>query len=177
MRTCLEVRDITKSFPGVIANDHVNFSVSDGEIHAILGENGAGKSTLMKIIYGLYKPDSGSIKLYDQELNFTSPRQAIQAGIGMVHQHFMLIPALTVAENIVLGGEPGNIRYRRRENIEMVRDLAKQYHMDIDPSAKVGDLTVGLQQRVEILKVFIARLSFLFWMNRQLCSHLKKLKN
>ncbi|MDQ7096019.1 ABC transporter ATP-binding protein [Desulfosporosinus sp. PR] len=154
MRTCLEVRDITKTFPGVVANDHVNFTVREGEIHAILGENGAGKSTLMKIIYGLYKPDSGSIKLYDQELNFTSPRQAIQAGIGMVHQHFMLIPALTVAENVVLGGEPGKIHYRRRENIEMVRQLAKQYHLDIDPSAKVGDLSVGLQQRVEILKVF-----------------------
>ncbi|WP_407308661.1 ABC transporter ATP-binding protein [Desulfosporosinus sp. SB140] len=161
MRTCLEVRDITKSFPGVIANDHVNFSVRDGEIHAILGENGAGKSTLMKIIYGLYKPDSGSIKLYDQELNFTSPRQAIQSGIGMVHQHFMLIPALTVAENVVLGGEPGKIHYRRHENIEMVRQLAKQYHMDIDPSAKVEDLSVGLQQRVEILKVFYRKAKLL----------------
>ena len=109
MRTCLEVRDVTKSFPGVLANDHVNFDVREGEIHAILGENGAGKSTLVKIIYGLYKPDSGSIRFYDQELNFASPRQAIQAGIGMVHQHFMLIPALTVAENVVLGGEPGRI--------------------------------------------------------------------
>jgi general nucleoside transport system ATP-binding protein len=161
MRTCLEVQDITKSFPGVIANDHVNFSVLDGEIHAILGENGAGKSTLMKIIYGLYKPDSGSIKLYDRELNFSSPRQAIQSGIGMVHQHFMLIPALTVAENVVLGGEPGKIHYRRQENIEMVRQLAKQYHLEIDPSARVEDLTVGLQQRVEILKVFYRKAKLL----------------
>lgn len=154
MRTCLEVRDITKSFPGVLANDKVNFDVRDGEVHAILGENGAGKSTLMKIIYGLYKPDSGNIRMYDKELRFDSPRQAIQAGIGMVHQHFMLIPALTVAENIVLGGEPGKVRYRRRENEEMVRELSKKYHLEIDPSAKVGDLSVGLQQRVEILKVF-----------------------
>ncbi|GAB6156294.1 ABC transporter ATP-binding protein [Desulfosporosinus burensis] len=154
MRTSLEVKEITKSFPGVLANDHVNLTVREGEIHAILGENGAGKSTLVKIIYGLYKPDSGSIRLNDQELNFASPRQAIEAGIGMVHQHFMLIPALTVAENVVLGREPGRIHYRRQENVEIVRQLAKQYHMDIDPNAKVGDLTVGLQQRVEILKVF-----------------------
>lgn len=161
MRTSLEVKEITKSFPGVLANDHVNLTVREGEIHAILGENGAGKSTLVKIIYGLYKPDSGSIRLYDQELNFASPRQAIEAGIGMVHQHFMLIPALTVAENVVLGGEPGRIHYRRKENIELVRQLAKQYHMDIDPDAKVGDLTVGLQQRVEILKVFYRKAKLL----------------
>lgn len=161
MRTSLEVREMTKSFPGVLANDHVNLTVREGEIHAILGENGAGKSTLVKIIYGLYKPDSGSIRLYDQELNFASPRQAIEAGIGMVHQHFMLIPALTVAENIVLGKEPGRIRYRRKENVEIVRQLAKQYHMDIDPDAKVGDLTVGLQQRVEILKVFYRKAKLL----------------
>ncbi|TGE32316.1 ABC transporter ATP-binding protein [Desulfosporosinus sp. Sb-LF] len=161
MRTCLEVRDITKSFPGVLANDQVNLDVREGEIHAILGENGAGKSTLMKVIYGLYRPDSGSIRLYDQELNFTSPRQAIQAGIGMVHQHFMLIPALTVAENIVLGGETGRIHYRRKKNEEIVYQLAKQYHMEIDPSAKVANLTVGLQQRVEILKVFYRKAKLL----------------
>jgi simple sugar transport system ATP-binding protein len=161
MRTCLAVKDVTKSFPGVIANNQVNFDVREGEIHAILGENGAGKSTLVKVIYGLYKPDSGSIRLYDRELNFASPRQAIQAGIGMVHQHFMLIPALTVAENVVLGGEPGRIHYRRQENIELVRRLAKQYHLEIDPSAKVADLTVGLQQRVEILKVFYRKAKLL----------------
>lgn len=161
MRTSLEVRDITKSFPGVIANDHVSLDVREGEIHAILGENGAGKSTLVKLIYGLYKPDSGSIRLDDLELRFASPRQAIQAGIGMVHQHFMLIPALTVAENIVLGREPGRLRYRRKENEEKIYQLAKQYNMDIDPSAKVADLTVGLQQRVEILKVFYRKAKLL----------------
>ncbi|HZK56447.1 MAG TPA: ABC transporter ATP-binding protein [Desulfosporosinus sp.] len=161
MRTCLEVKNVTKSFPGVIANNQVNLDVREGEIHAILGENGAGKSTLVKLIYGLYKPDSGSIRLYDEALNFSSPRQAIQAGIGMVHQHFMLIPALTVAENIVLGEEPGRLHYRRKENVEMVRQLAKQYHMEIDPTAKVGDLTVGLQQRVEILKVFYRKAKLL----------------
>ncbi len=154
MSVCLEIKNLTKRFPGVLANDRVNLELRDGEIHAILGENGAGKSTLVKMIYGLYQPDSGSISLHGQELHFSSPRQAIQAGIGMVHQHFMLIPALTVAENIVLGSEPGNIHYRRKENEEVIRQLSKQYHLEIDPSAKVGDLTVGLQQRVEILKVF-----------------------
>lgn len=154
MRTCLDIKGITKEFPGVLANDHVNLEVLEGEIHAILGENGAGKSTLMKMIYGLYKPDSGSIRLYDQEHHFTSPRQAIEEGIGMVHQHFMLIPELTVAENIVLGGEPGKVRYQRKENEALVRKLSERYHLDIDPSAKVKNLTVGLQQRVEILKVF-----------------------
>ena len=161
MRTCLEIDKISKSFPGVLANDQVSLELREGEIHAILGENGAGKSTLMKIIYGLYKPDAGQIRLYGQELHFSSPREAIRAGIGMVHQHFMLIPALTVAENIVLGGEPGTVRYRRRENEELVRELSRQYHLDIDPSAKVGDLSVGLQQRVEILKVFYRKAKLL----------------
>ena len=154
MHTCLEVRGITKKFPGVIANDQVNLNVCEGEIHAILGENGAGKSTLMKIIYGLYQPDAGNINLYGKNLHFTSPRQAIEAGIGMVHQHFMLIPELTVAENIVLGGEPGRLRYHRKDNEALVRELSEHYHLEIDPAAKVKDLSVGLQQRVEILKVF-----------------------
>lgn len=161
MRTCLEVNDIIKEFPGVLANDHVNLKVNDGEIHAILGENGAGKSTLMKMIYGLYKPDSGSIRLYGKELHFSSPRQAIEAGIGMVHQHFMLIPELTVAENIVLGREPGRVYYHRKENEEIVRELSKHYHLEIDPSVKVKDLSVGLQQRVEILKVFYRKAKLL----------------
>lgn len=154
MRTCLEINGLTKSFPGVLANDHVNLEIFEGEIHAVLGENGAGKSTLMKMIYGLYKPDAGIIRFFDQELHFTGPRQAIEAGIGMVHQHFMLIPELTVAENIVLGSETGKFHYRRKENEELVRKLSERYHLDIDPSVKVKDLTVGLQQRVEILKVF-----------------------
>ncbi|WP_434511629.1 ABC transporter ATP-binding protein [Desulfitobacterium sp. AusDCA] len=161
MRTCLEIKGVTKEFPGVLANDHVNLEVREGEIHAILGENGAGKSTLMKMIYGLYKPDSGSIRLYDRELHFSNPRQAIEAGIGMVHQHFMLIPELTVAENIVLGGEPGKIRYRRKENEALVHELSERYHLHIDSSAKVKDLTVGLQQRVEILKVFYRKAKLL----------------
>ncbi|QQE80127.1 ABC transporter ATP-binding protein [Alicyclobacillus sp. SO9] len=152
MNGFLEVRDVTKTFPGVVANDKVNLTLQSGEVHAILGENGAGKSTLMKLIYGLYQPDSGDIRLEGKSLDFQSPRDAIRAGIGMVHQHFMLIPALTVAENIVLGAEPGRIRYRRKQANQQVRALSEQYKLTVDPTAKVGHLSVGLQQRVEILK-------------------------
>src|SRR5207342_848828 len=102
----LEMRDIRKEFPGVVANDAVSFDVRRGEVHALLGENGAGKSTLMNILYGLYKPDGGEIRLNGKPVSFTSAREAIEAGIGMVHQHFMLIPVMTVAENVVLGTEP-----------------------------------------------------------------------
>ncbi len=152
MENFLEVIDLTKAFPGVLANDHVNLTVRSGEVHAILGENGAGKSTLMKLIYGLYQPDSGEIKLAGQTVSFRSPSDAIHSGIGMVHQHFMLIPALTVAENIVLGEEPGGIHYDRKAANEQVRKLSEQYRLTVDPAAKVKDLSVGLQQRVEILK-------------------------
>jgi len=150
----LEVKNVTKAFPGVIANDSVHLTVKSGEVHAILGENGAGKSTLMKLIYGLYQPDSGEIFLDGQRVKFNSPKDAIHAGIGMVHQHFMLIPAFTVAENVVLGEEPGGIRYRKKEAERKVKALSERYRLDIDPSAKVEQLSVGLQQRVEILKSF-----------------------
>lgn len=152
MENFLEVINLTKAFPGVLANDRVNLSVRAGEVHAILGENGAGKSTLMKLIYGLYQPDSGEIKLDGKPVSFRSPSDAIHAGIGMVHQHFMLIPAMTVAENIVLGAEPGGIRYDRKTAVERVRALSEKYRLTVDPTAKVKDLSVGLQQRVEILK-------------------------
>jgi general nucleoside transport system ATP-binding protein len=152
MNHFLEVVDLKKYFPGVRANDGVNLTLMPGEVHAILGENGAGKSTLMKLIYGLYQPDSGQILLQGRPVHFTSPRDAIHSGIGMVHQHFMLIPALSVAENIVLGDEPGGIRYRKREAVKRVRALSEKYKLTVDPTAKVGQLSVGLQQRVEILK-------------------------
>ncbi|WAH36695.1 ABC transporter ATP-binding protein [Alicyclobacillus dauci] len=154
MDNFLEVIDLKKWFPGVKANDGVNLSVKSGEVHAILGENGAGKSTLMKMIYGLLEPTSGEIRLAGEAVHFRSPREAIQAGIGMVHQHFMLIPALTVAENVVLGDEPGGVNYNRREAVRRVRELSERYGLAIDPTAKVSQLSVGLQQRVEILKAF-----------------------
>lgn len=152
MDNFLEVVNVTKRFPGVLANDRVNLQLRTGEVHAILGENGAGKSTLMKLIYGLYQPDEGEIRLEGKKTNFHSPRDAIRAGIGMVHQHFMLIPALTVAENITLGEEPGRINYNKKQAVENVKKISEQYGLAIDPTAKIEELSVGLQQRVEILK-------------------------
>jgi simple sugar transport system ATP-binding protein len=150
----LELRGIVKEFPGIVANDHVDFELARGEVHALLGENGAGKSTLMNILYGLYKADAGEIRLQGKRIEFTSAKDAIEAGIGMVHQHFMLIPVMTVAENIVLGVEP------RREGVFLdegaaerrVRDLAKTFKFAIDPHATIESITVGQQQRVEIMK-------------------------
>ena len=150
----LELRGITKRFPGVLANDHVDLDLRRGEVHALLGENGAGKSTLMNILYGLYRPDEGEILLHGEPADISSPHGAIAAGIGMVHQHFMLIPVMTVAENIVLASEP------RRNGVLLdtaaaegrVRELAEQFSFHIDPHARVRDITVGQQQRVEILK-------------------------
>src|SRR5579864_1825431 len=125
----IEMRDITKAWPGVVANDHVHLAVRKGEIHALVGENGAGKSTLMNILYGLIHPDSGEIYINGQPVHISGPRDAIQLGIGMVHQHFMLIPPLTVAENIVLGNEPGSVTtaYDTRKASEAVLNLSKQY--------------------------------------------------
>jgi ABC-type uncharacterized transport system ATPase subunit len=149
----LEMRDIRKEFPGVVANDEVSFDVRRGEVHALLGENGAGKSTLMNILYGLYKPDWGEIRLNGEPVSFSSAREAIQAGIGMVHQHFMLIPVMTVAENIVLGIEP-HVGLLLDENgaEQRVRELSEQFGLAVDPEALVSDITVGQEQRVEILK-------------------------
>ncbi|AAM23741.1 simple sugar transport system ATP-binding protein [Caldanaerobacter subterraneus subsp. tengcongensis MB4] len=161
MSAILEVRNITKRFPKVVANDNVNLTVERGEIHAILGENGAGKSTLMNIIYGLYKPDSGQLIFDGEELNLSGPHEAIEKGIGMVHQHFMLIPVFTVAENIVLGAEPKGITYDRKKANELIREISEKYHLEIDPDAKVKDLSVGLQQRVEILKAFYRKAKLL----------------
>ncbi len=151
----VEMRHITKRFGGLAANDAVDFSVRKGEIHALVGENGAGKSTLMNILYGFIHPDEGEIFIAGNQVRLDSPRTAIGLGIGMVHQHFMLIPPLTVLENIVLGQEPtraGNIL-----NVALAREtilrLSKAYHLAIDPAMKVSNLSVGLQQRVEILKI------------------------
>jgi general nucleoside transport system ATP-binding protein len=151
----LEMRGIRKEFPGVIANDEVSFDVRRGEVHALLGENGAGKSTLMNILYGLYRPDAGEIRLNGKSVAFASARDAIQAGIGMVHQHFMLIPVMTVAENIVLGTEPvrEGIFLDEAAADRRVSEMARTFRFEVDPDALVQDISVGQQQRVEIMKV------------------------
>ena len=150
----LELKGITKRFPGVLANDRVDFDLLPGEVHALLGENGAGKSTLMSILYGLYHPDEGQILLHGEQVRISSPRDAIDRGIGMVHQHFMLIPVMTVAENIVLGVEPRHdgllLDYEAAGR--RVRELSERYGLAVDPDARIDKITVGQQQRVEILK-------------------------
>ena len=153
-RPVLELRGITKQFPGVLANDHVDFDLRRGEVHALLGENGAGKSTLMNILYGLYQPDEGEILVKGEPVRFHSPKDAINRGIGMVHQHFMLIPVMTVAENIVLANEPTRAGVLLDTNAadRRVRELSRTFNFAIDPEARVEAITVGQQQRVEILK-------------------------
>ncbi|HWS79628.1 MAG TPA: ATP-binding cassette domain-containing protein, partial [Rubrobacter sp.] len=149
----LEMRNVTKAFGSVRANDDVSITLRRGEILGLLGENGAGKSTLMKILYGLYSPDSGSVFVDGEEARIRDPKDAVSHGIGMVHQHFTLIPPLTVAENIVLGAEP-----RKGTSLDLARaiedteELSERYGLRVDPRARVTDLSVGQQQRVEILK-------------------------
>jgi len=153
----LELRSVTKRFGALVANDRINLVVEPGEIHALLGENGAGKSTLMNVLYGLYQADEGQILLDGVEQNFKGPGDAMGAGIGMVHQHFMLIPVFTVAENVVLGNEPTkalgflDLDAARKK----VRELSDRFGFDVDPDAIVADLPVGVQQRVEIIKSLI----------------------
>ena len=148
----IRMQGIVKRFPGVVANDGIDLFVHPGEIHALLGENGAGKSTLMNILFGLYSPDEGDITVNDMRLSFDGPREAVQAGLGMVHQHFMLIPRFTVTENIILGNEGPSSVLDRDAASRRVKELSETYGLLIDPDAKVSDLSVGLQQRVEILK-------------------------
>ena len=161
MAFALQATGITKHFPGVLANDHVSFTLEKGEIHALLGENGAGKSTLMNILYGLYQPDEGEIMIDSQPRRIDTPHDAISLGIGMVHQHFMLVPPLTVTENIMLGQESIQASSRvlgklavlnRRSVTERIYELSQQYGLEVDPEAVVQDLPVGAQQRVEIIK-------------------------
>ena len=150
----LELQGITKRFPGVIANDGIDLVVEPGEVHGLLGENGAGKSTLMNVLYGLYRADEGRILVDGEVVHFGDPGDAIAAGIGMVHQHFMLVPVFTVAENITLGNEPRDRlgRFDRQAANAEVERLAAEFGLPVDPDAIVEDLPVGLQQRVEILK-------------------------
>ena len=155
MAPVLELRGITKSFPGVLANDHIDLTVEKGEIHALLGENGAGKTTLMNILYGLYRPDEGEIFVNGQKLDVQSPIDAIQAGVGMVHQHFMLVPVFTVTENVMLGEEyvkAGGILDLKKAT-EKIHEISSKYNLDINPDAFISDIPVGMQQRVEIIKL------------------------
>ncbi len=149
----LEMRHITKRFPGVLANDDVNFDARRGEVHALLGENGAGKSTLMNILCGLYHADGGSIWVNGQAVRFHSPRDAIKAGVGMVHQHFMLVPSQTVAENVILGLQHMNFVLDTTEIEAEVARIGEEFGLPVDPCAKVWQLSVGEQQRVEIIKL------------------------
>lgn len=159
----LELRGITKQFPGVLANDNVNLSVAEGEIIALLGENGAGKTTLMNILYGLYTPTSGEVLVDGEPLVLISPGDAIDAGIGMVHQHFMLVPVFTVSENVALGFEPTKFLswLDTKKARKTVTDISSQYGLDVDPDAIIEDLPVGVQQRVEIIKVLSREARFI----------------
>jgi len=147
----LEMKQITKKFPGVLANNNINLSVKPGEIHMLLGENGSGKSTLMNILAGLYKPDSGEIFIKGKKVSFKSPRDAINAGVGMVHQHFKLVDTFTVSENIVLGTGT-KFRLNTAEAVGQIESLSSKYGLAVDPTAKIWQLSVGEKQRVEILK-------------------------
>lgn len=155
MAPILELRGITKRFPGVLANDNMDLSLEKGEIHALLGENGAGKTTLMNILYGLYQPDEGQIFVHGEEVQVHSPRDAIAEGIGMVHQHFMLVPVFTVTENVMLGDEVTRAGgfLDRDEVAESIREISSRYGLEVDPESYVRDLPVGVQQRVEIIKL------------------------
>ncbi|NLN48845.1 MAG: ABC transporter ATP-binding protein [Clostridiales bacterium] len=153
MSFVIEMKGIGKSFPGVRANDNIDLEIKKGEIHVLLGENGAGKSTLMNILYGLYTPDEGEIFVKGKEVKISNPNVAISLGIGMVHQHFMLVPPFTVAENIVLGSEPKKgLMLDLDKAIKDVKELSNKYELHVDPYAKIQDISVGMQQRVEILK-------------------------
>ena len=155
MTTVLELRGITKRFPGVLANDHIDLTLEEGEIHALLGENGAGKTTLMNILYGLYQPDEGEILVRGKPIDVHSPSDAIASGVGMVHQHFMLVPVFTVTENVMLGDEDVKAAgvLNRKQAAQKIRQISEQYSLQVEPDAYVKDLPVGVQQRVEIIKL------------------------
>ena len=158
----LEVRGLTKRFPGVLANDHIDLKLHKGSVLGLLGENGAGKSTLMNMIYGLYQPDEGEILVNDTPVTIRDPNDAIRLGIGMVHQHFQLVPVLSVTENIMLGDEATRgLFLDRRKARNRILEISKQYGLDVDPDALIEDLPVGVQQRVEIIKALYRKADIL----------------
>ncbi|MFZ0625879.1 MAG: ABC transporter ATP-binding protein [Acidimicrobiia bacterium] len=161
----LELRGITKEFPTVLANDDVSLSVQAGEIVALLGENGAGKTTLMNVLFGLYSPDAGEVVIDGAQLELANPRASIAAGVGMVHQHFMLVPVFTVAENVILGMEPlkGVDWIDRKAADSMIREVSDRYNLSVDPAATVEDIPVGVQQRVEIIKVLVRNARYIIF--------------
>ncbi len=164
MELAVEMQGIYKYFPStnVLANKHVDLAVNQGEVHALVGENGAGKTTLMNILYGLIRPDQGRIRVNGQEVQINHPDDAIRLGIGMVHQHFKLVPSFTVAENIMLGMEPHTLGVlRKRDESEQVRRLSEEFGMPVDPNVRIRELPVGMQQRVEILKALQRRAQIL----------------
>ena len=165
MPPILELRHITKRFPGVLANDRVSLTLEPGEIHALLGENGAGKSTLMNILYGLYQPDEGEVIVRGKPVEITSPDDAIRAGIGMVHQHFMLVPVFTVTENVMLGEEvlKAGVMLDREKAADRIKSISTQFGLSVDPHAFIKDLPVGVQQRVEIIKLLFRNADILIF--------------
>lgn len=149
----IEMLGIRKEFSGFVANDNITLQLKQGEIHALLGENGAGKSTLMNVLFGLYEPDGGEIRVRGTKENINSPNKANELGIGMVHQHFMLVDKFTVAENIILGKEPSKLGViEKKKAIEEIKEISDRYGLRVDPNAVVRDISIGMQQRVEILK-------------------------
>lgn len=155
MSYVVEMLDIRKEFPGIVANDNISLSLKKGEIHALLGENGAGKSTLMGVLFGMYQPEKGVIKVHGKEVRISNPNVATRLGIGMVHQHFKLVDNFTVTENIILGSEPlkGGVVLNIDSAAKRIEELSKSYGLNVDPHAKIEDISVGMQQRVEILKM------------------------
>ncbi|MBW8383801.1 MAG: ATP-binding cassette domain-containing protein, partial [Youngiibacter sp.] len=152
MMPIIDMRHITKRFPGVVANDKVDFQVEKQEIHCLLGENGSGKTTLMNVLFGLYHPEEGEIYVKGEKVRINNPNDAYKLGIGMVHQHFMLVNQMTVLENIILGNECGNFFLDRKASEDSVRDLITKFNFKLDLNQKIADLSVGMKQRVEIVK-------------------------